>query len=150
MKILKLVMASIVVVGTASAQGVTLATSPVGLWQTVDDKTGEVRGEVRLFESKGVLYGKIENVIDPKAVGQVCTKCTDDRHGKPILGLDVIRGLHPDGPAAWSGGEILDPETGDTYRVTIRLEDAGNKLVVRGSIMGGLIGRSQTWRRAPV
>ena len=123
-------------------------TSPTGLWRTVDDKTGEVRGAVRLFENNGVIYARIEQVIDPKAIGQVCRKCTDDRRDKPILGLDVIRGVHPDGPLYWSGGEILDPETGDTYRVTLKLEDEGRKLVVRGSILGGMIGRSQTWIRA--
>ena len=125
-----------------------LSTSPVGLWRTVDDKTGEVRGAVRLFETNGLIYGRIEQVIDPKAIGQVCDKCTGDRHNQPILGLDVIRGVHPDGPGAWSGGEILDPETGDTYRVSLRLDDGGRKLVVRGSILGGMIGRSQTWLRA--
>lgn len=125
-----------------------LSTSPVGLWRTVDDKTGEVRGAVRLFETNGLIYGRIEQVIDPKAIGQVCDKCTGDRHNQPILGLDVIRGVHPDGPGSWTGGEILDPETGDTYRVSLRLDDGGRKLVVRGSILGGMIGRSQTWLRA--
>jgi uncharacterized protein (DUF2147 family) len=123
-------------------------TSPTGLWRTVDDKSGEVRGAIRLFESNGILYGRIEQVIDPKAIGQVCEKCTGDRHDKPILGLDVIRGVHPDGTGYWSGGEILDPESGQTYRVTLRLADDGRKLVVRGSILGGIIGRSQTWVRA--
>lgn len=123
-------------------------TSPTGLWRTIDDKTGEIRGAVRLFESDGVLYGRIEQVIDPKAIGQLCRKCTGDRHDKPILGLDVIRGVRPTGPLSWGGGEILDPETGDTYRVSLRLEDDGQKLVVRGSILGGMIGRSQTWIRA--
>ena len=130
-----------------SAQAQAPLTSPVGLWLTVDDKSGEVRGAVRLFETGGILYGRIERVIDPKAIGQVCDKCSGDRHNKPIQGLDVIRGLHPDGSGSWSGGEILDPETGDTYRVSLRLEDGGRKLVVRGSILGGLIGRSQTWMR---
>lgn len=124
------------------------SSSPLGLWRTVDDKTGEVRGAVRLFDSNGLIYGRIERVIDPKAIGRVCEKCTGDRHDKPILGLDVIRGVHPDGANYWSGGEILDPETGDTYRVSLRLEDDGRKLVVRGSILGGMIGRSQTWFRA--
>ncbi len=123
-------------------------TNPAGLWRTVDDKTGEIRGTVRLSDDNGVIYGRIEQIIDPKAAGQSCVKCTDDRRNKPILGLDVIRGAHPDGPLQWSGGEILDPETGQTYRVTLRLEDEGRKLVVRGSIMGGMIGRSQTWIRA--
>ena len=136
------------VLASSSSWSQAALTSPLGLWRTVDDKTGEVRGAVRLFESNGVIYGRIEQVIDPKAIGQVCEKCSGDRHDKPILGLDVIRGVRPDGPLTWSGGEILDPETGDTYRVSLRLEDDGRKLVVRGSVLGGLIGRSQTWIRA--
>ena len=123
-------------------------TNPAGLWRTVDDKTGEVRGAVRLFENNGTIYGRIEQVIDPKAINQVCVKCSGDRHNKPILGLDVIRGVRPDGPGYWSGGQILDPETGDDYRVSLRLDDGGRKLIVRGSILGGMIGRSQTWVRA--
>lgn len=123
-------------------------TNAAGLWRTVDDKTGEVRGAVRLFENNGTIYGRIEQVIDPKAINQVCVKCTGDRHNKPILGLDVIRGVRPDGPGYWSGGQILDPETGDDYRVSLRLDDGGRKLIVRGSILGGMIGRSQTWVRA--
>ena len=125
----------------------TVLTSPIGVWRTIDDKSGEIRGAIRLFETNGVLYGRIERVYDKRAIGQVCDKCTGDRHDKPILGLDVIRGLRPDGPGAWSGGEILDPETGDTYRVSLHLDDGGRKLIVRGSILGGLIGRSQTWLR---
>ncbi|MGI4811413.1 MAG: DUF2147 domain-containing protein, partial [Janthinobacterium lividum] len=120
----------------------------VGLWRTVDDKTGEVRGAVRLFENNGTIYGRIEQVLDPKAINQICSKCSGDRHNKPILGLDVIRGVRPDGPGYWSGGQILDPETGDDYRVSLRLDDGGRKLIVRGSILGGMIGRSQTWVRA--
>lgn len=125
----------------------TTATSPVGLWRTIDDKSGEVRGMVRLFESNGMIYGRIERILDPKAIGQVCEKCSGDRHDKPILGLDLVRGVRPDGPLYWSGGEILDPETGRTYRVSMRLDDGGRKLDVRGSILGGLIGRSQIWIR---
>ena len=132
----------------ASSWSQAVSTSPAGLWRTVDDKTGEVRGTVRVFEANGLIYGRIEQIIDPKAIGQVCDKCTGDRHDKPILGLEVIRGVHPDGSNSWTGGEILDPETGDTYRVSLRLEDGGRKLVVRGSILGGMIGRSQTWIRA--
>ena len=122
--------------------------NPVGLWTTVDDRSGQERGEVRIFESNGKLYGRIEKVFDPEAAGKTCEKCDDDRHDKPIIGLDVIRGLQPQGDGRWSGGEILDPETGDTYRVSIQLEDGGRRLLVRGSILGGLIGRSQTWTRS--
>ncbi|MDP9095909.1 MAG: DUF2147 domain-containing protein [Pseudomonadota bacterium] len=137
-----------VLLGFLPARSQASTTDPVGLWRTVDDKSGEVRGAVRLFENNGMIYGRVEQVIDPKAIDQVCQKCSGDRHNKPILGLDVIRGVRADGPGSWSGGEILDPETGDTYRVSLRLDDGGKKLVVRGSILGGMIGRSQTWVRA--
>jgi uncharacterized protein (DUF2147 family) len=148
MKIWSLSLAAVFLLAASSAWSQASLTNAIGLWRTVDDKTGEVRGAVRLFESNGTIYGRIEKVIDPKAVNQVCDKCSGDRHNKPILGLDVIRGVRPDGPGYWSGGEILDPETGDDYRVTLRLDDGGKKLIVRGSILGGMIGRSQTWIRA--
>ncbi len=129
------------------AQSAVQLTSPVGSWTTVDDKSGAERGMVRIVESHGQIYGQIERIYDKAAEGKTCEKCTDDRRNKPILGLEVIRGLHSDPGGGWSGGEILDPETGDTYRVTMRLADDGRKLIVRGSVLGGLIGRSQTWLR---
>lgn len=124
------------------------AVSPLGLWRTFDDQTGRERGLVRIFESNGVLYGRIERVSDPEEAKQVCTKCPGDRHDKPIIGLDFLRGLRPDGDGRWTGGEIVDPETGNEYRASMRLEDNGGKLTVRGSVLGGLLGRSQTWIRA--
>lgn len=148
MKIWSLSLVAGVLLAASSVWSQASMTDATGLWRTVDDKTGEVRGAVRLFQNNGTIYGRIEQVIDPKAVNQVCDKCSGDRHNKPILGLDVIRGVRPDGPGYWSGGEILDPETGDDYRVSLRLDDGGKKLIVRGSILGGMIGRSQTWVRA--
>jgi uncharacterized protein (DUF2147 family) len=129
----------------AAAQGTNLQ-SPVGLWQTIDDHTGKPRGIVRVFESGGRLYGDVVQVLDPDKVGAACVKCTDDRKDKPVQGLQIIRGLAPDGDA-WSGGTILDPETGSTYRCTVRVADGGRKLVVRGYLGISLLGRSQTWIR---
>jgi uncharacterized protein (DUF2147 family) len=48
----------------------------------------------------------------------------------------------------WSGGEILDPDTGNVYRVKIWLEDGGKSLKVRGYIGFSLLGRTQQWTRA--
>ncbi len=121
---------------------------PAGLWRSVDDHSGESRALVRIFERDGALYGRVEKIFDPAKAAAVCEKCSGDRHGKKVQGLDIIRGLRADGDGGWSGGEILDPETGDTYRASVRVTDEGRKLVVRGSILGGLIGRSQTWLRA--
>jgi len=130
--------------GLALAQG-----SPVGLWRTIDDKTGKERGLVRIFETNGALYGRLEKLYDPAAAGRACVKCDDDRKGKPLIGLDIVRGLRPDGEGTWSGGEILDPESGSTYRATIKLIEGGAKLTVRGYLMVSLLGRSQVWVREP-
>src|SRR5579875_945453 len=92
-----------------TAPGVADQASPVGHWRTFDDRTGRERGLVRIWEQNGVLYGSIEATVDPAEARKTCDKCTDDRKGKPIVGLDIIRGLRRDG-GRWDGGEILDPE----------------------------------------
>ena len=120
--------------------------TPVGLWQTYDDHTGQPRGIVRIFEQQGRLYGDIQRVLDTDKPGAVCLKCTDDRKGKPVEGMQIIRGLAPDGNG-WSGGTILDPETGTSYRCSIHLADGGRKLVLRGYVGISLFGRNQTWLR---
>ncbi len=121
--------------------------SPVGTWRTFDDEDGgKESGSVTIFDEGGALYGNVASVADPSKAGAVCNLCTDDRRGKPIVGLQVIRGLKPDG-AEWDGGEILDPKTGTVYRCVARLEDGGQKLRVRGYVGIQLLGRSQTWIR---
>ena len=129
--------------GAASAQG---AASPVGLWRTVDDKTGRESGAVRVFEAGGALYGRIERITDPARAGLSCTLCEDDRKGKPLIGLDIMRGMKRDGDV-WDGGTVLDPQTGGIYKGSMRLDDGGRKLVLRGYIGISLLGRSQTWLR---
>lgn len=130
----------------AQAQTTSAANSPVGLWRTVDDKTGRESGAVRIVESNGALYGTIERISDPARVKLTCTRCTDDRKDKPLMGLNILRGLKPDG-AGWSGGTIVDPESGSIYRSSMKLEDGGQKLSVRGYLGISLLGRSQTWIR---
>lgn len=121
--------------------------TPVGLWRTFDDNTGRERGLVRIWQQNGMLFGSVEGTVDPAEGNRTCEKCRDDRHGKPILGLNIIRGLKQEGDR-WTGGEILDPQNGQTYRCWIRLEDAGRKLVLRGYVGISLLGRSQVWLRA--
>ena len=131
---------------SAAAAEASAPQTPVGLWQTFDDHTGQARGMVRIFEAQGRLYGDVVRVLDTDKPGAVCIKCTDDRKDKPVLGMQIIRGLMPDGDG-WSGGTILDPETGTAYRCSMHLTDGGRKLVLRGYVGISLFGRSQTWVR---
>lgn len=122
--------------------------TPVGLWRTTDDKTGQERGLVRITEVNGALYGRVERIFDPVEAARYCVRCTDDRKGRPILGLDILRGLKADGEA-WGGGQIVDPQTGSVYSASAKIIDGGKHLVLRGYLLVSLLGRSQTWTREP-
>jgi uncharacterized protein (DUF2147 family) len=126
-------------------------TTPVGLWKTVDDTTGREKGLVRIVARDGVLEGRIEGTLDPGApLNQVCDQCGDERKGKPLLGLTILRGVRAssDEAGVWDGGDILDPYNGKVYRVRLRPVKDGKALEVRGYIGIPLLGRTQTWIRA--
>lgn len=122
--------------------------SPVGLWRTIDDKSGKERSFVRVTEANGQLLITIEKLLrepgeDPNPI---CEKCPGERKNKPVTGMQIAKGLKKDGDV-WSGGEILDPENGKTYKCKVWLEDKGRKLHVRGFIGVSVLGRTQVWSR---
>ena len=120
--------------------------SPIGLWKTVDDKTGMPRAMVRIYVQDGKYFGRIEQSFTPGAATRVCSVCTDERKNQPIIGLLIMRNVTlRDG--VYGGGDILDPDTGSVYRCKFHLEKDGTALVVRGFIGISLLGRSQTWQR---
>ncbi len=123
-------------------------TSPAGTWHTISDVDGKPRGIITLRVANGVLTGTVAGtLVSGEQPGKVCDQCTDERRGKPLLGMEILRGLRWNGDA-WTGGEILDPDTGKTYRATIRLSEDGRALALRGYIGISLLGRTQRWVRA--
>ena len=121
--------------------------SPVGTWNSVDDKTKELKSEIVISEAAGVISGKVTKLLRKDADQKgVCKECTDDRKDKPLIGLEIIRGAKKaDGKDVWEDGKILDPENGKNYTLRLTPIEGGKKLEVRGSVMG--IGRTQTWVR---
>ena len=67
--------------------------SPIGLWKTVDDKTGKPRAVVRIYVRDGKYFGRIEQSFAPGAETRVCSVCTDERKNQPIIGLVIIRNV---------------------------------------------------------
>ena len=119
--------------------------TPVGTWRSIDDKTGEAKAEIRIFDNGGKLFGKIEKTLR-KDAKPTCEECRDDRKGQPIVGLEIIRGAEKaQGEDVWEHGKILDPENGREYTLRLTPIEGGRKLEVRGSI--GPFGRTQTWVR---
>ena len=130
-----------------STMAVMAQMTPVGTWNSVDDKTKEIKSEIVIADNAGALSGKITKVMrkDFKPE-EVCDKCSDDRKDKPILGLEIIRGAKKvEGKEVWEDGKILDPENGKNYTLRLSPTEGGSKLEVRGSVFG--IGRTQTWTR---
>jgi uncharacterized protein (DUF2147 family) len=120
--------------------------SPLGLWKTFDDKTGTARAIVRVYEENGKLFGRIERSFTPGSEKRVCEVCTDERKNQPIIGLLIIRGMKAS-DGEYSGGDILDPESGSVYRCRFHVDDSGTHLILRGFIGISLLGRTQTWVR---
>ena len=61
--------------------------------------------------------------------------------------MTILWGQKPDGEGGWSGGTILDPAKGKTYRAKVTLLEDGAKLEMRGYIGIEALGRTQTWIR---
>ena len=121
------------------------ADSPVGTWNTVDEKTGKVVSQVELYDQGGKLFGKITGLTEPNnAQGKpkICTKCQGDDKDKPIVGLVILKDLSASGDR-YKGGTIMDPEDGKIYKAEVWPED-GN-LKVRGYL--GIFYRTQTWQK---
>ncbi|WP_068168076.1 DUF2147 domain-containing protein [Hydrogenophaga taeniospiralis] len=123
-------------------------TTPVGLWKTIDDDTKKEKSLVRITDNNGVFSGHIEKLLDPDTKPDaVCEDCTDERKGKPVLGMTILRNLkqNADDKAIYDGGDIVDPNNGKVYRTRLKPVDGGKRLEMRGYI--GPFYRTQVWLR---
>jgi uncharacterized protein (DUF2147 family) len=122
--------------------------TPVGLWRSIDDQTGQARAEISIKDNgRGGLNGKVERSLQAVASPEPnCNLCTDDRKGQPKIGLEIIRDAKKSGSEPlWEGGTILDPENGKVYKLRLSPQDGGKTLQVRGYI--GPFFRTQLWQR---
>jgi len=115
-----------------------------GKWKTIDDETKQPKSIVEIYKkSDGKYYGKIVQLL-AKPANANCVACKDDRKNKPLINLEIIRGLEKDGEE-FTDGTITDPKSGKTYKCTIT--KSGDKLSVRGYVGVSLLGRTQTWHK---
>ncbi len=121
--------------------------TPAGTWRTIDDDTGKPKSIVQIDTVDGKLQGKVVKVLQSdQGSHPICKDCEGERHNKPVEGMTIIWGMQRDGDE-WSGGQILDPGNGKTYKCKMSMLDGGKKLKVRGFIGFSLFGRSQVWER---
>jgi uncharacterized protein (DUF2147 family) len=142
--------------------GLRLAADPVeGYWVSVDDKTGKITAGWEIYQNGGKLFGRILSVAGyPQNVK--AENCKDSYAGFPVpgkvnqmtvAGTSWIFGLTMDKPGQWSGGNVVDPDSGSMYKckITYRPTDGRrykvDTLEMRGEIGLG-IGRSQYWQKS--
>ncbi len=129
-------------VATAQADN----TSAEGRWRQIDPDTQRAKSIVEISRAgNGALNGRIVELINPSRPNPTCDKCSDDRKGKPITGMEIIRGMRADGANKWSGGSILKPDEGKVYKSEMELIEGGAKLKVSGCVL--FICKSQIWER---
>jgi len=130
-----------------AAMSASAADSAVGRWKTIDDKTGKVKSIVEISQAaNGTLSGKVVEILQSdRGPNPVCDKCDGANKNKPVKGMTILWNLKPDGARNWSGGTVLDPANGKTYKSKVELHADGKKLDMSGCV--AFICRAQTWVR---
>ena len=125
------------------------ADSAVGRWKTIDDKTGKVKSIVEISQApNGTLSGKVVEILhSDKGPNPVCDDCDGANKGKPVKGMTILWNLKQDkgSTTKWSGGTVLDPANGKTYKSKLELQAGGKKLGMSGCVT--FICREQVWVR---
>ena len=120
--------------------------SPAGCWQTIDDEDGSVKSYVKIYAEGDQLVGDIVRLT--AAEGR-CVDCAERYNNRVLRNERIMTGYSRSGDE-YTGGRIVDPKSGRTYKSVMKLVDGsnGNRLYLRGFVGIRALGRSQEWRRA--
>lgn len=120
----------------------------VGKWTVISHEDNRPRAVVKLFyNKKDRLEGTILRVYHRAADHSHCVGCPGELENKLIDGIRFLWHMENNGGYYWSGGYILNPQTGKTYRCKMTMSDNGKSLSVRAYMGISLIGRTMTWIR---
>jgi len=119
-----------------------------GKWVTYNEATGAPLSVVEITGTKNSIEGKVSKIFLEPFQGDdpVCTKCPAQWKDQKVLNMNFLWDFARDG-SEWTGGKILDPQSGEVYDSKLWLED-NSTLKVRG--YGGVMDlfyRTQTWKR---
>ena len=107
----------------------------VGLWKSVDDKTGEVTAIWRVYEQDGKLFGTIAATVD-KPQDVIASACKESYKNFPVagavnkmktVGTPWIYNMVKESEGNWKGGNIVNPGDGKCYGCVIKYLSAGQK-----------------------
>jgi uncharacterized protein (DUF2147 family) len=119
----------------------------IGIWLN----PGKEPAKIQIYKNGEKYFGKIiwlKFPLDKEGKSKTDFRNPDkDKRSNLVIGLVILTAFIFDGEDEWEGGEIYDPETGNTYSSTLSFKDK-NTLKVRGYIGISLFGRTEIWTRS--
>lgn len=118
-----------------------------GLWNTFDDKTGDMASCVQITEDNGTYSCVVLNMYKKNDDGSYKIMEPPYPTGyEHVVGSQLF--IEMKEHKGQLKGKVYDPESGKTYFGKLTYNDKTDELVLRGSLdKAGLLGRSQTWKR---
>ena len=139
MKMKKLIISAILVLCTVMAFAQTNDADRILGTYLSENKTGKVE----VTKQNGKYIGTL---VWTSIAGAKDEKNPDDSLKKRTLkGVVILKDMTYDN-GIWKNGTIYDPESGNTYKATIKLKSDGN-LTLRGYIGVPALGRNSVWTR---
>lgn len=119
----------------------------LGQWNTFDDKTGDMRSTVNIYEENGTYQCVITTLYEKDANGKFqVMKAPYPKGFEGVVGTQLFSEMKVDGDQL--KGRVYDPESQKTYYGKVTYKEKTDELILRGSLdKAGLLGRSQTWKR---
>lgn len=145
------IIALTVIVGALFGSTASFAQDITGIWQHIDDKSGNPQATIEIKKDANNSYsGTVINLIKRPGYNPPpnCVNCPAPYTNQPILGMTVLKGLKSiDGTSSYDKGRVIDPLNGKIYNARMKLNASGKRLSLRAYMGASVLGRSQTWVR---